>query len=246
MSGPTTLSAAGPDLEARISPLHRSVSRFLLALKRPFLARRVGRPVLEEIDGVPLIVLPEVLNPVVFRTGAFLARSLAGLAPAGGAAEPRLLDMGTGSGVAAIFGARLGYRTVGVDLNPVAVRCARINALLNGLEHRMEVRYGDLFQPVRGERFDLVLFNPPFFRGRPRSRYDLAWRGTDVMERFAGDLEDALAPGGRCLLLLSTDGDAGAMLRALDAARLAVEVARRRHYGNEILTIYRVARREGG
>jgi release factor glutamine methyltransferase len=146
--------------------------------------------------------------------------------------------MGTGSGIGAIFAARRGYRVVAVDLNPEAVRCARINALLNGLEDRIEVRAGDLFEPVRGERFDLILFNPPFFRGRPSGLFDLAWRGVDILERFAAGLPACLAPGGRALILLSTDGDAGGMLRALAAEGLVVGIEARRHFGNEIMTIY--------
>ncbi len=148
--------------------------------------------------------------------------------------------MGTGSGIGAVFAARRGFRVVGVDLNPEAVRCARINALLNGLEDRIEIREGDLFGPVAGERFDLVLFNPPFFRGQPRGLFDLAWRGVDVLERFAAGLPDCLAPGGQALVLLSTDGDADGMLRALEAAGLTVGIAARRHFGNEIMTIYSI------
>jgi release factor glutamine methyltransferase len=146
--------------------------------------------------------------------------------------------MGTGSGACALFAARRGWRVTAVDLNPEAVRCARINALWNGLEAAVEVRQGDLFAPVAGERFDLVLFNPPFFRGEPRGLLDLAWRGTDVLERFAQGLAAALAPGGRALVLLSTDGDAAGMLRALLASGLAVEVAARRDFGNEVMTLY--------
>jgi release factor glutamine methyltransferase len=100
------------------------------------------------------------------------------------------------------------------------------------------VRQGDLFAPVAGERFDLVLFNPPFFRGEPQGPFDLAWRGTDVLERFAAGLPAALAPGGRALVLLSTDGDAAGMLRALRGSGFAIEVAARRDLGNEVMTIY--------
>jgi HemK-related putative methylase len=205
--------------------------------------RRIRRPVLERIDGVPLVVLPEVLNPVVFRSGAFLARTVA-VSPLAAPAAPgaRTLDMGTGSGVGAVFAARRGFQVIGVDVNPDAVRCARANVLLNGLEQRVEIRHGDLFAPVAGERFDLVLWNPPFFRGQPRSRFDLAWRSTDVMERFAAGLPAALAPGGVALVLLSTDGDAAGMLRALADAGLALAVAARRHFGNEIMTVYSACR----
>jgi HemK-related putative methylase len=218
----------------------RALSFAWLYLKRPFLLPRVRRPVLERIDGVPLVSLPDVLNPVVFRSGELLARTVASspLAQPSG----RALDMGTGTGVGAVFLARRGWQVVAVDLNPEAVRCARINILLNHLEDRVEVRQGDLFAPLEGERFDLILFNPPFFRGEPKGLFDLAWRSHDVMERFAAGLPDALAEGGRALLLLSTDGDAEGMLKALTAHGLRAEPAVRRDYGNEVMTIYCVHR----
>ena len=150
-----------------------------------------------------------------------------------------MLDLGTGSGVGALFAARRGFRVVAVDINPEAVRCARVNALLHHLEDRIEARQGDLFAPVAGERFDLVLFNPPFFRGEPVNDLDRAWRGTDVLERFAAGLSAALTPAGQALLVLSTDGDCEAYCGAL-ARSLTVEVASRRDFGNEVVTVYSV------
>ncbi len=224
-------SARGP------GRLRRGFWRFWLRLRHQTLGRRYRRLVLERVDGVPLVVLPEVFNPVLFRTGVFLARSVRPPAPAA-AAEPRALDVGTGSGVGAIFAARLGYRVVGVDLNPEAVRCARMNVMLNELEARVEIRSGDLFAPVAGDRFDLVLFNPPFFRGTPADRLDQAWRATDVMERFTGGLSGAISPTGEALIVLSTDGEWRAMLAALDAGGFAVRPVATRDFGNEILTVY--------
>jgi release factor glutamine methyltransferase len=184
-------------------------------------------------------VLPEVFNPVLFRSGPFLAQAVARLAPAAGTGR-RALDMGTGSGVGAVFAARAGYDVVAVDINPEAVRCARINALLSHLEEQVEVREGDLFGPVAGERFDLVLFNPPYFRGMPKDRLDHAWRGVDVLERFAAGLPDALTAGGRALVVLSTDGDAAGLLCALERNGLRHRAAARRDLGNEVLTLYEV------
>lgn len=220
--------------------MRRALAFAWLYLKRPFLLPRVRKPVLEKIDGVPLLSLPDVLNPVVFRSGELLARTVA----ESPLAEPsgRALDMGTGTGVGAVFLARRGWQVVAVDLNPEAVRCARINALLNRLENRIDVRQGDLFGPVEGERFDLILFNPPFFRGEPKGLFDLAWRSIDVLERFAAGLPQALTEDGRALILLSTDGDPDGMLKALAAHDLKVEPAVRRDYGNEVMTIYCVRR----
>jgi methylase of polypeptide subunit release factors len=133
-------------------------------------------------------------------------------------------------------------------LNPEAVRCARANVLLNGLDERIEIRQGDLFAPVADQRFDLILFNPPFFRGEPKGNFELAWRATDVLERFAAGLPAALAPGGRALVLLSTDGDTAGMtgmLATLAAQGLAVTVAARRHFGSEIMTVYSASRPTG-
>ncbi len=214
-----------------------------LAAWRPFLRRRLGRITLEEIDGVPLVVLPEVFNPAVFRTGALLARAVAAWTPAGNAGEVRALDLGTGSGVGAVFAARRGFRTVAVDINPHAVRCARINALLHRQEEQIDVRQGDLFAPVAGECFDLVLFNPPFFRGEPASDLDRAWRGTDVLERFAAGLPAALTDKGTALLCLSTDGDGEALLAALRGGGFGIETALRRDLGNEVVTVHAVRRR---
>lgn len=233
-----------PSEQLGINRWSRAISLVYLSLKRPLLLPRVRRYTLETVDGLHLVVWPDILNPVVFRSGEFLARSLGKLA----ADEPlahqtlKVLDMGTGSGIGGMFAARLGYRVIGVDLNPEAVRCARINVLLNHLENEMTVQQGDLFDSVTGEQFDLVLFNPPFFRGEPRSLFDLAWRSTDVFERFAAGLPAALSPSGQALILLSTDGEAEVMLSALEANGLQAVPARRRNFGNEVMTIYRVQR----
>jgi methylase of polypeptide subunit release factors len=71
------------------------------------------------------------------------------------------LDFGTGSGVQAFLAARHCERVVGLDLNRRALRLARLNAELNGIEN-VEWREGNLFEPAGDERFGLVVANPPF------------------------------------------------------------------------------------
>lgn len=231
----------------RIQPLIRSVCRWLLGCKSFFLRKRIRTPCLERVRGRYFLVTPEVLNPVVFRSGQYFAEVLAdtGLpGPLPERREPVALDMGTGCGICAVFAAELGYRVVGVDINPSAVRCAKINILLNHLEDKIEIREGDLFGPVSGQSFDLVLFNPPFYRGAPGSEFELAWKNLDVFERFAGGLDNVLTRHGRALVLLSTDGDPEYMLRALQSNRWRVTPARQKHFGNEIMTIYEIRRPE--
>jgi HemK-related putative methylase len=192
---------------------------------------------LERVHGAPFVVIPSVFNPKVPRSGEFLAAQL----------DPRLvppdaevLDMGTGSGVGAIFAARYARRVVAVDINPEAVRCASINAQLNHLEQKIDIRHGDLFAPVQAERFDIILFNPPFVRGTPRNDRDRAWRSNDVAERFAAGLATHLKPGGFALVLLSTFGDAAFFLEEFRKRGCAVSVLAERRFVNERLAIFRL------
>jgi HemK-related putative methylase len=192
---------------------------------------------LECIRGTYFIVLPSVFNPRVPRTGEFFVSQLK---PNLVHADAEVLDMGTGSGVCAVFAARCARRVVAVDINPAAVRCASVNALLNQLERRIEVRQGDLFAPVSGERFDLVLFNPPFARGAPRDDRDRAWRSSDVAERFAGGLREHLKPGGTALVSLSTFGDAAFFLEQFSRHGFDVARVAERTFVNERLALFRL------
>ena len=204
---------------------------------RLFQRHRHDRLGLEEVAGLSIVVLPGVFNPKLFWTGEFLARTLdERLIPSGAS----VLDMGTGSGIGAVAAAQWAHRVVGVDINPAAVRCARINLLLHQVEDRVEIRQGDLFAPVEGERFDRVLFNPPYFSGVPQSPLEHAFLGSDVAQRFAGGLRDHLRPGGYALVLLSSNGDAAAFLDAFHAAGFSAEQMAERRLVGETLVIYHV------
>ena len=199
--------------------------------------RRHDRLVLERRSGLPLVVLPGVLNPALFRTSGVVLDALHGGAVPAGAT---VLDLGTGSGVLAVAAARTARSVVAVDLNPAAVRCARINALLNGVEDRVEVREGDLFAPVAGERFDVVLCNPPFYRGEPRTPLDGALFSTDFAERLSGALSLHLTPQGFALVVLSSDGDIAGFEAAFRDAGLAFQTVAERDLVSEQIRLYRL------
>ena len=192
---------------------------------------------LERVEGIPLLVTPSVFNPKLLLTGAFFASQLDSrlIAP-----DNSVLDIGTGSGVCALCAARHARRVMAVDINAAAVRCARVNVLMNQLEHKIDVLHGDLFAPVADQLFDLILFNPPFLRGVPRNDRDRAWRSSDVAERFAQGLSAHLTPSGSALVLLSTFGDAEAFLREFRVRGYEIAVHAERQFLAETVAIFRV------
>ncbi len=146
-------------------------------------------------------------------------------------AGERVLDLCTGSGIQALAVAARAAQVVAVDIGARAAALARCNAALNGAGG-VEVRAGDLYAPVRGERFDLVLANPPFV---PAPRRGPAYhsggpRGDRVLRRVVAGLGAHLRGGGRALVishLALRRGEAaaavvGAWLRGFDGRVLAL------------------------
>ena len=80
-----------------------------------------------------------------------------------------VLDLGAGNGHQALLAARHSERVTAVDITPRALAFAAFNAALNGVEG-ITFRQGDLFEPVAGSRFDLIVCNPPYVGS---SRVDL-------------------------------------------------------------------------
>ena len=225
------MNASLPHKEMLLRSLYRVMLRWWTRLT----VRRLERLRVERVDGVELVMLPGVFDGVRLRTGAILARALDSL-PLDG--RTRVLDLGTGSGIAAVFAAQRGAQVIATDINPEAARCARINALVHGLEVRIETRVGDLFAPIGDERFDLVLFNPPYFRGQPRDMAERAWRSPDVFDRFLRELPAHLNERGRALVVLSSDNEVEEALHA--AKYLQINVFKRQDLINEVVTVYEV------
>ena len=73
--------------------------------------------------------------------------------------DSEVLDIGTGSGILAIGAAKLGARTIkAVDIDSVAVKVAKENAKLNGVEDKIDITCGNLADKVNG-KYDIVIAN---------------------------------------------------------------------------------------
>jgi release factor glutamine methyltransferase len=173
-----------------------------------------------------IFTLPGVFQP---RSDTWmLAEALSTAMPDG----VRVLDLCTGSGALAVTAALRGAgEVVAVDVSRRSVLTVRLNAAL----HRVRVRAvrGDLFDAVPGERFDVIVSNPPYLpaasdelpsRGARRA-WDAGLDGRVLLDRICRQAPGHLTPGGVLLLVHSSligEHDTLALLGAhgLDASVL--------------------------
>jgi methylase of polypeptide subunit release factors len=125
----------------------------------------------------------------------------------------RVMEIGTGSGLLALCALKAGAESVlATDINPHAVACARYNAERLGFDDRLEVRQvsedqsGAFAVLKAGERFDLILSNPPWEnagvdRMEDYALYDPGWL---LLQSLLDGLPERLEPDGRLLLAYGT------------------------------------------
>ena len=119
----------------------------------------------------------------------------------------RVLEIGTGTGAIAIAAAQRTQEVVATDVSPYAVKCAQATMRLNHVDQRVSVLLGDLFAPIQGELFDVVLFNPPYFDSSATSWIEHAWAvgpNCRLIERFFVEARSVLKKGGKIQMLLSS------------------------------------------
>jgi ribosomal protein L3 glutamine methyltransferase len=132
----------------------------------------------------------------------------------GGPAEvTRVLDLCTGTGCLAILAARHFPNAAidAVDISADALAVAARNVGDHGLESRVALHRGDLFAPLSGQRYDLIISNPPYVdaegmaslprecRAEPKLAFDGGADGLDIVRRILAEAKSHLTPQGGLL-----------------------------------------------
>ena len=131
-----------------------------------------------------------------------------------------ILELGVGSGaiVLSLLQERPEATAVGVDISPQALTWARRNAENLHLAERIELIEGDLFAPVQGREFDLIVTNPPYVADdvypglapeitdyEPQTALTSGPEGLDCLRRIIDQGQDYLVPGGWLLTEIGDD-----------------------------------------
>ena len=157
--------------------------------------RRSGEPIQyitgeTEFYGLPFYVNRDVLIPRP-ETEHLIEKAIE---LAAGIAQPRIVDIGTGSGAIAVALAHKLPASIvtAIELSPTALRVAQNNAARNGVANRIRFLEGDLLASVADEQFEIVVSNPPYVPEADRASLAVEVRDYEPAQAlFAG--QDGLA-----------------------------------------------------
>ena len=154
--------------------------------------------------GKELFVLSGIFAPI-FSDSVELAKAVIGEVRQG----DEVLDLGTGTGIQAIFAAEKAKNVLAVDINPIALKCAKKNVENLGLENKIEIKESNLFSNVGNQVFDLIIFDPPFRWFKPRDLLEKSEldENYEVLQKFFKQVKSHLKPNGRIILVFSNTGD---------------------------------------
>lgn len=151
------------------------------------------------ISGIKLTILPGVFCPKYTNTSEFLADNIK--------VHPRekVLDMFSGSGYQGIRVAKKAKSVLAIDNSLGAVRCIKKNIKLNKLSQKMKVLKGDLFEPIRKQKFDVIIANPPLLPATPEGVLEATIFDPDLQttKKFLENAPLFLKNSGRIYLLFS-------------------------------------------
>lgn len=163
-----------------------------------------------EVLGEKLLAKQGVFSPEFCVGSEFYTRTLLEKIEPG----TRLLEIGPGTGITTVLTAKKGAEVTAVDINPLAVENTLENARRLGVQDKIRVFEGDLYNPIpSGEKFNIIYWNVPFGFADPDAELSTIEKavfdpGYKALQRFISEAKEHLAEGGKIYIgFSSTLGD---------------------------------------
>ena len=155
-----------------------------------------------------------------------------------------VLEIGTGSGVVAMYASRLTDKITVTDINFDACQLAEKNFAENGIEN-IEVLFGNLFEPVKDRKFDVILFNTPYLptddgdviEDTINYAFDGGLNGRKVIDLFLDEVGNHLNDGGIVQMIQSSLSGNEETLQKFDEMGFISEIAESEHFFFEDITL---------
>ena len=149
-----------------------------------------------------------------------------------------ILEIGTGTGLIAVYSAQRSKRVVATDIDEEAIKCALQNVIANRT-YNVELKNGNLFEPVQNEKYDLILFNTYNADANDKKNQSEDYsKSREIIDKFILELNDYLNEGGRFQIVQSSDCDIEKTISKLEESGFVVEIkAREKILSSELVLI---------
>lgn len=155
-----------------------------------------------------------------------------------------VLEIGTGSGIVAMYASRLTDKITVTDINFDACELARKNFEDNGIKN-IEILFGNLFEPVENRKFDVILFNTPYLPTEDGDviddtlnyAFDGGLNGRKVIDMFLNEVGNHLNDGGIVQMIQSSLSGNEETLQKFDEIGFIAEIKEKEHFFFEDITL---------
>jgi len=177
---------------------------------QPVVKRYLTRERSFSYKGITIKVLPGVFHPGLF----FSTKILLAYLEKSDLKNKKFLEPGAGTGLISLAAARAGALVTATDFSGIAIQNILLNQQLNNLS--FPVIHSDLFDNVPESQYDIVVINPPYYRGEPKSESDYAWycgKNFEYFVKLFSQLSSFIHERSKVWMILSEDCETAAIMK---------------------------------
>ncbi len=158
--------------------MRKLIVRFVFPFFRSFVIFYFSKPRKYRFKEIKAIVLPGVFFPHFTISTKLLLQFL----ETKNLENQSFLELGCGTGIISVLAAKKNARVISSDINPTAIKNAKLNATKNGVE--ITTYLSDLFVDLPQQQFDFIIINPPYYPKAPETIAEEAWFCGEHFEYF--------------------------------------------------------------